>query len=156
MSLLEELKALSVHLSPSHRVAGSEVADVLGALIGYAEHGQPIIDAAHQGPQALYDFWHDHLTQLAVSNGDEPPVKGQPLQHVPEAGRFGPPPAVSHNDFQELKSLVQQLLSAQGVTPAASEPAPLPLTPDQLAAVARAQQTVADAEALAHDQPESD
>ena len=121
MSLYDELKTLAVHLSPSLRVGGSEVADVLSSLVAYIEHGQPIIDAAHDGPQAVYDVLHDHQVKAAADNGLQAPVKGQPLQHQPAPGRAGPPPAVSRTDFEKLTALVQQLVTAQ--TP---EPAPAP------------------------------
>ena len=178
--LYDELKSLAVHLSPSVRVSGGEVGDVLSALIAYAEHGQPVVDAAHQGPQALYDFFHEHLVKLAEDAGEGPPRKGQPLQHEPAPGRFGPPPAVSRSDFAELKALVEQLLAAQGIAPAAAAPAAAPapplfapatdvpaapppvpapaaeqaLTPDQVRAIARAHQAQQDAERLAHDTPQ--
>lgn len=155
--LVDELKALATHLPPSLRVAGAETADVLSALVAYAEHGQPVVDAAHQGPQELYDFFHNHLTKVATDAGEQPPRKGQPLQRVPEPGRFGPPPAVSRADFAELKGLVEQLLAAQ-VAQAAPQPAPAAsqLTPDQILAAERAVQMVAEAQAHAHDTPESD
>jgi hypothetical protein len=122
MSLYDELKTLSAHLSPSIRVGGSEVADVLSALVAYLEHGPSIIDAAHDGPQAVYDLLHDHQVKVAADDGLEPPVKGQPLQHQPAAGRFGPPPAVSRSDFEKLTALVQQLVDQPATTQA---PAPV-------------------------------
>jgi hypothetical protein len=158
MPLYDELKTLSVHLSPSYRVAGSELGDVLSALVAFTEHGEPILTAAAEGPQALYDFLHEHQAKLAAAAGQDPPVKGQPLQHQPAPGRFGPPPAVSRADFEKLTGLVEQLLAAQTSTLVRSAPAaavPV-LTPDQARAVERGRQILADAETFARDTPESD
>jgi len=147
MPLYDDLKALSVHLSPSVRVAGSEVADVLSALVAYAEHGQPILQVAQDGPQAVYDLLHEHQVKLAAADGRGVPVKGQPLQSVPAPGRFGPPPAVSRSDFEKLTALVEQLVA--GLHPVGHGG----LTPDQELAVQRARQTIHDAEAQADREP---
>jgi hypothetical protein len=137
--LRDELKALSVVLSPTHRVSGSETADVLSALIAYVED-PGVLAAAQEGAQAVADFYHDRLTSEATSLGIEPPVRGQPIEQQPAPGRQGPAPAVSKTDFDRLTGLVEQLLAAQAASAAPeSEPYAPPVTPDQYATQERAQ-----------------
>jgi hypothetical protein len=133
--LRDELKALSVVLSPTHRVSGSETADVLSALIAYVEDPS-VLAAAQEGAQAVADFYHDRLTSEATSLGVEPPVKGQPIEQQPAPGRQGPAPAVSKADFDKLATSVAQLVASLTPQP---QPEPEPVTPDQYAAVERAQ-----------------
>lgn len=110
--LYDELKALAVSLSPTTRVSGSEVADVLSALIAFVEHGPAVIDAAHDGPQALADFYHDHIVAQAVAAGEPAPAKGLPLERAVEPGRYGPPPAVTKSDFDKLAAAVASIAEA--------------------------------------------
>jgi hypothetical protein len=134
--LRDELKTLSVQLGPTHRVSGSETADVLSALIAYVENPGVLAAAQEGGQQGVADFYHDVLTQEASENGADPPVKGQPIFQQPAPGRQGPAPAVSKADFDKLAASVAQLVAA--LTP--QQPAePEPVTPDQYAAQERAQ-----------------
>jgi len=133
MSLYDELKALAPHLSPSHRVSGSEVGDVLSALITFVEHGNPVLAAASEGTQALYDFYHDVEVARAKEAGDPEPVKGQPIQAQPAPGRYGPPPVVSRADFDRLAGLVESLvtkLSGTGTAQAPELSSPGPAEPE--------------------------
>ena len=136
MSLYDELKALAPHLSPSHRVSGSEVGDVLSALITFVEHGNPVLAAASEGAQALYDFYHDVEVARAKEAGDPEPVKGQPIQAQPAPGRYGPPPVVSRADFDRLAKLVESLVTTiagagtAGTAQAPEPPSPGPAEPE--------------------------
>jgi hypothetical protein len=134
--LRDELKALSVQLSPTHRVSGSETADVLSALIAYVENPGVLAAAQEGGQQGVADFYHDQLTAEASNNGLELPVKGQPIEQQPAPGRQGPAPAVSKADFDKLAASVAQLVASLTAQP---EQAPEPVTPDQYATQERAQ-----------------
>lgn len=129
--LYDELKALAPSLSPSHRVSGSEVGDVLSALIAYVEHGEPILQAAQTaGQQGIVDFVHELFVHEAQQAGGPAPVKGQPLQAEPAVGRRGPAPAVSKTDFDKLAGLVEKLVAS--LSTGAAAPAPdAPPAPEQ-------------------------
>lgn len=78
MATLNELRRLAVTLPPSHRVQGSEVADVLSAVAMLLEHGDELLAAAQDGPMGVAQFLHDRIA-AARPPGAEEPVKGQDL-----------------------------------------------------------------------------
>lgn len=139
--LLDELRALAPVQSPTDRISGSEVADLLGALVAYAEHGGSIFDAAHEGPQAVADHSHDVAARQAEEAGTDAPVKGAPVAPGPvTSGAPTPAGGVLKADFDKLVGLVETLLSRDaapnatasetGGGPGAgdSEPSPSPAT----------------------------
>lgn len=125
MSLIDELRSLSPVLSPSVRASGAEVADLLSALVAYTEHGDKLIAAAHEGPQAVADFYHDHAVDQAAEAGHPEPEKGAPVGSGPisTAATAGPGGGVSQGQFNELSSKFDQLLAAITGKTSASPPA---------------------------------
>ena len=115
MSLLEDLRSLSVVLPPSERVVVGEVADVLSALIAKVEHGNEIITAAGQGPQAVHDFLHDRIVAQAPDGAQV--IKGATVESAP-ANQLNPPvvqgpTGIDPARFEQLVAAVEALAQQQ-------------------------------------------
>lgn len=120
-SLLDDLKNVSQHLSPTFKVKASEALDVLSALVQYAEHGSPLVEAAVQGAQSVADFYHEIEVGKASESGAEAPQKGQPVTATPQAPTAYPgavPPAAPST--AEIAAEVVRQLQAAGVQEAAA------------------------------------
>lgn len=109
--LLDRLRRLALMLPPNHRLSSGEVADIAAAAIAVQEHGDKLLDAADEGPQAVADFYHD-----ASGAGDE--QRGNPVANVPLTTTAAPAQTVSKADFDKLMAAVEALTAAQAKTPA--------------------------------------
>ncbi len=63
MSLIGHIEAIAEHLPPSHLPSPFQALTFVGALIAYAEHGQPLIDAANHPS----DPWNE--VQKVITGG---------------------------------------------------------------------------------------
>jgi hypothetical protein len=123
-SLIDELRALSAVLPPNYRAGGGEVADLLSSAIAYAEHGDKIIEAAHQGPQAVADFFHDHIAAGAADAGHPEPVKGAPVLVASAPAPQAATGQVSQSEFRQLAAKFDELLHALTGDKTSPDPAP--------------------------------
>ena len=115
---LADLKALGPALPPSERLQASETADVLSALAAVVTHGRSILDAAKQGGNAVYDFFHQSAVDQAKAAGADEPRRGNtPAPPTsPGAPAAGAAPAAIDYD-----ALAQAIIRAQQ---AQASPAP--------------------------------
>lgn len=132
---LDELRAVAPALPPDHRLQGSEVADVLSAVVAFLTHGRSILDAAQEGGDAVYKFLHDHIASNAPEGADEP-QRGYVHAAAPPAA-----PAVATGtqqiDYDKLAAAIvtaQHAHESSPTTHAADAPGPgsvAPVTQDE-------------------------
>lgn len=108
---VDQLRALGAALPPSHRLHGSEVADVLSALTAVVTHGREILKAAEDGSAGVLDFLHGHVTDNRPEGADEP-VRGQVATVTPAAS---PAVAVGSQqiDYNELAAAIVRAQNEQ-------------------------------------------
>jgi len=143
---LNDLRNLALLLPPNLKLAAGEAADVVSGIAAYLEHGEPLIEAAGNGAQAVADFFHQHIVDTAPE-GAPPVVKGNPVetvQHKPGPAAGG----VSQTDLANFKrelmgdihGLLRDLIGggassqdppAPAGEPPASPPTPAPGDPEQ-------------------------
>ena len=109
---LNDLRALAPALPPTSRLQGAEVADVLSALLAVEEHGEALIAAAKDGPNAVAQLFHDAAVKHAADNGHPEPAQGAlPVQEPSTAGPVAPPqPGIDYD------KLAQAIARAQNQT----------------------------------------
>lgn len=103
-TLIDELRRLATVLPPSLRARGAEAADLISAVIARAEHGQPIIDAADQGPQVLADFLHEQIAADAQARNVAAPQKGSPVANVQPTPAGPAAGGVTRTELDQLKA----------------------------------------------------
>lgn len=111
---INDFRRLGAILSPSERVSIGEVGDVLSAVIAVVSHGNPLLDAAELGPQAVADFYHDAITDQARADGVEEkdlPRKGQPVHSAPQTGQ-PVPHGIDPGSAQSIMRAIGQLADA--------------------------------------------
>lgn len=143
--LMERLRATAKVLPPSHVPSANEIAQILGALVAYAEFGDAALDLEHP---ADTQAGHDEISAVLTSNAPEPSYQntGNPQQDAmaariadleralssqPDTGTVNVPDVRELDTDLEAENLAlrTQLAALQGSqlaaqTTATSEPAP--------------------------------
>ena len=70
MSLIDDLRHIGAHLDPSLGLTSNEVVPVLSALIHYHKHGEELVKAAEEGPEAVSELLSPASVETAVAEGE--------------------------------------------------------------------------------------
>ena len=105
-----DLRALAAALPPSERLAASEVADVLSSVVAVITHGPAILEAAKEGGDKVYEFFHNAIAKQAEADGVAAPIRGQVSQEAPPATPVAPSQAV---DYDKLAAAIVKAQQAQ-------------------------------------------
>lgn len=147
----DQLRALAAVLPPNERLHGSEVADVLSAVVAFITHGDPLVAAAEQGVTAVQDFFHDVAVARAAAAGQNAPqrlsagVAAPTIQSAADTAvqvaQIGNAVAQLAEQLNATVQAVQALQTpAQGSAAGAAEVAPVAPAPAEPAAPTTAAQ----------------
>lgn len=122
---LNGLRALALSLPPSERVQGGEVADVLSSLVALATHGAALLEAAQEGTQQVYEFYHTKAVDKAKADGTPVPARGSTFEEVPRVAPVAQAPTI---DYDKLAAAIVAQQKSADVT--ASEASDTSASPD--------------------------